>query len=301
VASTGTPDPQQSAGESKQLAQDVHWITHATFWSQIGLGVIGIFALWIYSGQLDEMRKATVASTKATQLASDALEYSDSHFDRAQQQTITQTVAAIKAANAAKSAADIARESMESAQRAYVALHSIEFTRGKTGNQPYWSVQPYWENSGSTPAIHAIANYTVLEGRAGITEEMFKSSGTPATQSRLVETVIASKAVQGGVVASLTEADLFGMNLGDNFENFTNTHQRDDVWIFGWMVYRDILAATKDHLTEFCRHMEPPGLITGVPPAIKYNLSTCPTHNCQDEYCTDYAEIVAYAESRPTR
>ena len=40
-----TPLPAQ--GVSEQLATDVHWVTHATFWSQIGLGLIGIVALVI--------------------------------------------------------------------------------------------------------------------------------------------------------------------------------------------------------------------------------------------------------------
>jgi hypothetical protein len=162
------------------------------------------------------------------------------------------------------------------------------------------NIQPVWENTGTTPAIHAISDYTVLVGPVGITEDLFKSSGIATTQSRLVETIIASKATQGGVVSSWDEASIFGVNLGDNFENFPNAHQRGDVWIFGWTVYRDVMPNTKDHLTEFCRHLEQPGLIAETPPKIKYNLSTCPTHNCEDEYCPDYAEIVAYAEAKPS-
>jgi len=58
---------------TKKLADDVHWITHATFWSQIGLGIIGIIALVIYHGQLEEMRKSTDAATQASQTAKDTL------------------------------------------------------------------------------------------------------------------------------------------------------------------------------------------------------------------------------------
>jgi len=38
-----------------ELAKDVHWIHYATLWSQIGLGLIGLGALWIYHGQLNVM------------------------------------------------------------------------------------------------------------------------------------------------------------------------------------------------------------------------------------------------------
>jgi len=62
-----------NAGNDNELATEVHWIQHATFWSQIGLGVIGIAALCIYYGQLCEMKKATIAATAATKIASQSL------------------------------------------------------------------------------------------------------------------------------------------------------------------------------------------------------------------------------------
>jgi hypothetical protein len=37
--------------------KEVHWIQHATFWSQVVLGLIGLGALLIYHGQLDVMRR----------------------------------------------------------------------------------------------------------------------------------------------------------------------------------------------------------------------------------------------------
>src|SRR5580704_12433712 len=52
MTNSGAQNPEKNTDSAKQLAQDVHWITHATFWSQVGLGVIGIVALWIYHAQL---------------------------------------------------------------------------------------------------------------------------------------------------------------------------------------------------------------------------------------------------------
>jgi hypothetical protein len=50
-------NPNQTNDSTKQLADEVHWIYHATFWLQVGLGVIGIVALFIYYGQLRTMNR----------------------------------------------------------------------------------------------------------------------------------------------------------------------------------------------------------------------------------------------------
>jgi hypothetical protein len=66
-------DTSQESTSTSNLAKDVHWVTHAGFWSQVGLGIIGIVALWIYYGQLKEMRKATQATQDAVGVASRTL------------------------------------------------------------------------------------------------------------------------------------------------------------------------------------------------------------------------------------
>jgi hypothetical protein len=67
--SPGTPLPQESVvpndrtsnakqnnDNAKQMANEIHWVHRATFWSQIGLGIIGLGALCIYHGQLTAMQ-----------------------------------------------------------------------------------------------------------------------------------------------------------------------------------------------------------------------------------------------------
>jgi hypothetical protein len=48
----------QGGEDSNELAREVHWLQHATFWSQIGLAVIGILALVIYYCQLKATQSA---------------------------------------------------------------------------------------------------------------------------------------------------------------------------------------------------------------------------------------------------
>jgi len=68
----GHPGPQGPAGIAGPPgapSKEAHWIPRATFWSQIGLAIIGIVALVIYNRQLQQMTKATVASQQSAYAA----------------------------------------------------------------------------------------------------------------------------------------------------------------------------------------------------------------------------------------
>jgi len=192
----------------------------------------------------------------------------------------------------------LTREALESVQRAFIAYHSIECSRGKSGDRIYWSIHPVYENSGNTPALVAVNAYTIAEGKAEIPEEMFKVGKPGELPDKLISTSIAPKALQHTRPYSLDESYIFGMDLGDRFENFIKSHPRDDLSIFGWMVYHDVMPKTKPHLTEFCMHFDSPSLIDENPPKMKFNFANCTQHNCTDEYCPDYSEVVTFAESR---
>src|ERR1700719_4636194 len=60
--------------ETNTLTNEIHWVHKATLISQVCLGLIGIGALVIYYGQLEQMRTATEASTNAVKLAQDSFE-----------------------------------------------------------------------------------------------------------------------------------------------------------------------------------------------------------------------------------
>ena len=65
VGEDGAHDPQQKKNGSDKGPGKVHWINHATFWSQLGLFIIGIGALVIYYQQLQQMIGATKAAQGA--------------------------------------------------------------------------------------------------------------------------------------------------------------------------------------------------------------------------------------------
>lgn len=92
MCDTGKSDAKQEPETTKALTDEIHWVHRATFWSQIGIAIIGLVALVIYYGQLQQMIIATQASANAVDLARETLETNGSQFDRAMQRTIDQTI-----------------------------------------------------------------------------------------------------------------------------------------------------------------------------------------------------------------
>lgn len=96
----------------------------------------------------------------------------------------------------------------------------------------------------------------------------------------------------------MTESEFFGSPLGDHYENFGRLRPRNDVRVFGWIVYRDVMEGTAMHLSEFCRQVKDARLSDDVPKKLAFDFDVCPEHNCSDEYCSDYSEVISYAESK---
>ena len=129
------PPPADSDPINNQTAtSELRSIRRGEGWL-IGVGIatliVNSIIACIYLGQLEQMRRATEASTHAVEVADQNLDISMDQFDRAQQQTITQTWSSIKAANAAKSAADTARDALHVAERAYVVTGTATFDTAK--------------------------------------------------------------------------------------------------------------------------------------------------------------------------
>jgi hypothetical protein len=134
----------------------------------IGIGIATILVnlgIWhTYSGQLDQMRIATEAATRAANAASDSLELNQGNFDRMMLRTIDQTAAQIQSAKAAKDAVAQAQKSLQGTvdnfhqeQRPWVGLSPTRIA--PTGVISY-SNDIYVINTGKTPAL----NVSALQG-----------------------------------------------------------------------------------------------------------------------------------------
>jgi hypothetical protein len=237
MPSSGAADAQQQIKTTKDLAKDVHWITHATFWSQVCLGIIGIIALWIYHGQLDQMRIATEANTKAVQLAEDSFEINDGNFDRMMTRTIDQTAAQIQSAQAAEDAVKDSQVQMRIDQRAW--LRAAGATGTPINDVPYRIIIPL-ENSGRTPATDVTMYFTGGYFKTGVpTAHVF--AGAPQPLGIIAPDSPNSPESAYHFVYGNTQK-LHGVSLAD--------HPGEIFVIFGAVTYKDVFR-TKHWLT-FC-------------------------------------------------
>ena len=137
----GHNNSNQHPADAKSLAKDIHWIHHATLWSQIGLGLIGLGALYIYHGQLNVMSRQLeqikssggqtdkLISLYQQQLAQLTKQTGDTH-DLAVAAG-KQADAAKKTAESAKSTAKTAESTLHISERAYISSGApqIDFTK----------------------------------------------------------------------------------------------------------------------------------------------------------------------------
>jgi hypothetical protein len=173
----GKRNPERQGGGVQNLAKEVHWIQHATFWSQVVLGIIGICALIIYYDQLNEMRSATLDNTKALTETRNAIETSQSQFDGTMQQMIPQTIAQIDSAKAALDGVKGTRDQMMLDQRAWVEIARVQNVPFNSPDikSPRYSPRsisiPMLRNTGRTPA----EGVELIYGQASLSKQQYEA------------------------------------------------------------------------------------------------------------------------------
>ena len=65
------------------------------------------------------------------------------------------------------------------------------------------------------------------------------------------------------------------------------------IFAWGWTTYRDIFPDSQMHLTEFCTDISTVAFTkpdhTDFTGDLNFGTPSCPTHNCFDNECEDYA------------
>jgi hypothetical protein len=197
----------------------------------------------------------------------------------------------------------INKESVQAVQRAFVTLNSFatgQLTKGDSagGNTRYVEVTSNWENSGTTPAIGVMCSFVVDELPKGPTDEKFIAMSAPPTSSSYI-------GAKGSLPQTIRKPLSFYTG-GRELADFTSTRNLDrKIFLWGWMVYRDVFPNTPPHLTEFCQQLTtlafriPSGSKVTFPPSKTTDLrmitQSCGQHNCIDEYCPDYDEIIRFS------
>jgi len=195
---------------------------------------------------------------------------------------------------------EINRESLQSVQRAYISRKAIsqEIITEHTASDKnrVLKFEAHFENTGNTPALQ-IDSYVgggIIATPTYITQEQFIGK-----QHNPVRSVIGP---HSPLILGETSVPLSFFSVEKIVPGQPQQFSSKTFGIWGWVIYRDAFPKTKIHVTEFCE------VVTNIianhplfPISIRATLKDCPVHNCADEQCDDYKELVeAVTASRPT-
>ena len=202
-----------------------------------------------------------------------------------------------------KRAADAAKDSLTTVQRAFISYEGINldaYPVSLTSNDRAWVFTVNLENSGTTPAVDKIQEFwgtndlsdepTELEFLGPDNDHPIGEIG-PRSKSNMGPLIKSSKFVMGKY--PFTRESVASKEWRAFFHS-------ERVFLWGWIGYRDVFAKTRPHVTEFCEELN--GVAIGynlsIPekerfPEPRLNFKECKTHNCTDEHCEDYETIAA--------
>lgn len=190
-----------------------------------------------------------------------------------------------KAADAATDAANTAKESLHTTQRAYIDIKTPELNVINDPQGKFFAigVRFEWENSGLTRAPYMVEHLNIgklpyilpkkysFPDRCGPNKKCISDS---------VQGVLPSRRSAGDSLSPITASELQLM-----------VANKLHVYCWGWNAYRDVFyPVTKTHLTEFCTELgftNPIQYQDGHPMILAWN---CKIHNCADEDCEDYRD-----------
>lgn len=197
-----------------------------------------------------------------------------------------------RAVVAAEESNNINREALEAVQRAFITFKTIDQNRMKHPNGYFWNLSVVWDNSGNTPAVGAVSVEDIKQLSSVPTEDQFHDGAKP---SDFIKMTIGPKI--DTATSTLYRADtlFFGKELG-NLETIPPSTPpppvAENVFFWGWTMYRDEFPHTEAHLTEFCLR------VVGAERSsngkmVRLDFTTTKEHNCTDQYCPDYKAMVA--------
>lgn len=193
----------------------------------------------------------------------------------------------------------ISRSSLESVQRAFITHSGVRGGRvlmhTEKGDIVRYEVVATLENSGATPAVNVLRYMTFADLAKEPTDEEFisKKAVPPSTPV----TVVGPKQRLEIGPLSIPEEVMTGDLSRHGNDKYTYATTFDHgLFIWGWVLYRDVFPSTSQHLTEFC--LEKTGVaMTSSSPAKPTDMTTfsfnpCQHHNCTDQDCPNYREVI---------
>jgi hypothetical protein len=279
----GAPDQQEDPNTIE------HDIRVAEYWL-IGVGIasvlVNILIGWVYWQQLGQMRVATEASTRATELSRDALEYANGNFDRNMRQVINQTVAQLnsardtqRAANASIDSSTTNKAALIEVQRAFMSP-TIERTTEPTPeskNPTSIDFNARWVNEGATPAIALRSHFSYSQAATlpDISRDILTPGVTP--QNGITHFLFPKQYFLSTTIFLTQQKIAFLVGSKTNY------------YVWGWAKYHDVFKGTEEHITRYCYVIEVSPVIDimgqGIP-ATEVSARDCDVGNCADKECT---------------
>lgn len=230
--------------KTKEPAKEVYRIHVATFWVQVVLAVIGIGALWIYYHQLQQMIKATHATTKSAN-------------------------AAQCAANTASKQLKLTSQQLELDQRPWVAIYVQGPNPQPGSNTTVIQESMVTKNTGRTPAVHvhfACLEQTLLNFDSPPPDCYALEKNAWEDQFRKMYPGISKKDLRNKVDKKFTETmeaktdeewvippDSTGSLNEGVIAGFIRGSKANALsYMVGVLTYQDVLDKTKIHTTKFC-------------------------------------------------
>jgi hypothetical protein len=253
MADSTASSPNQENKYSNKSADKLHPIYHATFWVQLGLGLIGIGAVAIYYCQLQQMTLATKATQDAVGVASRTLgetERSNGVHEQIEKNLLEASI-----------------DSSELDQRAWVAVSDLRTNPSVLVVGEPLTFIAVFKNTGRTPAKGTHGYVTVdpeLQGHS----PKFSYKHLPSFSYGLIPP-------EGTAFASI-KADMRDRRTGQAVpitQEVLDGLKSESIhfYVHGIVYYEDVFHIT--HWTKFCYFLRGPQL---------NEFSGCNSHNNAD-------------------
>ena len=195
----------------------------------------------------------------------------------------------------------INREALETVQRAsmnYTFLNdSLEIKKLVDGDVTNVVFVLNWENSGSTPAIDLATSFNgkvepppANRSQISPTEEEFIGIlNNPARET------IGPRAPLQSRRLSMAAIPILGKGYFEPHPAVNEGLRMQLVpLLWSWVVYRDVFSGTPIRLSEWCGYISDVRRTANPTLAPDFTVEPCAKHNCTDQYCEDYEQIIKH-------
>jgi hypothetical protein len=233
----------------KSVRTELHWLEALNFASQIILAFIGVIAVCVYIGQLNEMKHTN-------QLTQKSLDGNELTLSR----TLAKMQGQIDAINAGNS---LSKDAVLATQRAF--LYVGKFNISTVGD--VYKVNFVWSNGGTTPTrfMRETTHIQLFK------REMPKQFALYNSAERGTQMFVGPKGDSWGKSESFPATDLAAVAA----------HQ-GHFYIWGWAKYFDIFPKTNLHITQFCTEVTNVIYSQGT---VNFVTTACKRGNCTDDEC----------------